>query len=236
MKLRAALIAVLLVTVVAGYAVAQEKGGSVGKIITVGEDRIVVGLHDGKQMTFEVRSVPDGDTRIADRAQMAEIKTLKTDQMVHVKWHKAHDGHYYIEEMFIGPADGSRWGIASATVITADEERVVVADDDGGQITLERAWFRRRNQKPLQDPYQGLVGTELKPGDRVVAMWDVAEGTHYMIRGISKIDPEAQALAAVLMQAQMRESYNQINELHNEINELKNLINRLLKQLEPQDQ
>ncbi len=235
MKARNVVIAVLLLVVAGGHVWAQKEGQNVGKVITTGEDRVVVGLHNGQQMTFEVRTVPDGDTRIADAAQVAQIKSLKTDQSVFVKWVQAHDGHYYITEMRLGPEDGANHGLVRGEIITADEARIVVANDAGGQITLEVTGIRRRNNF-IKDPFQELVAGDLKAGDRVTAMWQLGDGMHYILRGIATDDPSDDALASVFLQAQLRESYNQINQLQNEMNQLKNLINKLLKQLQPQDQ
>lgn len=186
-------------------------------------------------MTFEVRTVADGDQRIADRAQLAQIKSLTTDQMVHVKWVQAHDGHYYIQEMRLGPAEGVNHGLVRGSIITSDQARIVIANDDGGQITIEVAGIRRGTQF-MKDPFQELVAGDLKAGDRVTAMWQLGDGMHYILRGIAKDDPSDDALASVFLQAQLRESYNQINQLQNEINQLRNMIDKLLKQLEGQAQ
>ncbi len=234
MKLRAALIAVLLVTVVAGYAVAQEKGGNVGKVITVGEDRIVVGLHNGEQMTFEIRMVKDGENWVADRAQLAQIKTLKAEQMVHVKWVKGDGGHMFIEEMFAGPEDGAKNGLVIGSVITASEGRVVVAKDGGGQVTLEPMWIRRRGNWE-NDPYHKLFTQGLEAGDKIVAMWDLDEGTHFVMRGVAAVDDEGQALALALLQAEVRESYNMMREMQDTINNLRGQINKLLEALKTDD-
>ena len=66
-------------------------------------------------------------------------------------------------------------------------------------------------------------------GDEVIAMWELDEGTHYIIRGISKFDPAGQALALVLMQAQLRETYQQINQLQTQINDLQNMLRKALE-------
>jgi len=189
-----------------------------------------VAVHDHGQMTFEVQTVPDGDQRVKDRAQMAQIKTLSKDQMVHVKWVRAHDGHYYITELFAGPQDGAPYGLLTGTLITAGEDRVVVAQDAGGQVTLEAPWIRRRGQHE-RDPFYGLLAQDLKPGDKVIAMWQLGEGTHFITRGLAKRDSEGQALALVLLQAELRETYNQVNELENQISGLRSLIERLLEQI-----
>jgi TolA-binding protein len=76
----------------------------------------------------------------------------------------------------------------------------------------------------------------VKPGDRVMAMWQLDEGTHYVIRGISKLDAEGQALGVVLLQAELRENYQQINQLQDQIAQLQNLIHELMKQLKPAGQ
>jgi len=230
MKLRAAIIAVLLAVVVGGYAVAQEKGQNIGKVITVGEDRVVVGLNNGTQMTFEVRTVQDGDNRVADRAQMAQIKTLKTDQMVHVKWIKGDGGHMFIEEMAAGPEDGARNGLVTGSVIAASEGRVVVAKDGGGQVTLEPMWIRRGG-KWENDPYHKLFTQGLEAGDKIVAMWDLDEGTHFVMRGIASVDDEGQALALALLQAEVRETYNMMRDMQDTINNLRGQINKLVEAL-----
>jgi preprotein translocase subunit YajC len=234
MKVCAVLIAALLLAITAGYAVAQEEGGNVGKIITVGEDRIVVGLHDGTQMTFEVRKVKDGDNWIADRAQLAQIKTLKVDQMVHVKWVKGDGGHMFIKEMFAGPEDRATNGLVTGSVIAAGEGRVVIAKDGGGQVTLEPMWVRRGG-KWENDPYHKLFTEGLEPGDKVVAMWDIDEGTHFVMRGIAAVDDEGQALALALLQAEVRESYNMMREMQDTINNLRGQINKLLEALKKKD-
>ena len=48
--------------------------------------------------------------------------------------------------MRLGPEDGAREGLVTGTVITADESRVVVGSDGGGQITLEATVFFRRGK------------------------------------------------------------------------------------------
>jgi len=216
-------------------AVAQQEGGSIGTIITVGEDRIVVATDGQGQLTFEVQTVQDGDQRVPDKAQMAQIKTLKPDQIVRVKWVKAHDGHYYIRELTAGPEDGARQGLVTGTVITAGEGRVVLARDGGGQITLEPMWLRRQG-KWDRDVWHDLVSQGLKPGDKVMAMPQLDEGTHYVIRGISKLDPEGQALAVVLLQTELRESYQQITQLQDQIGQLQHMLNQLMQQLKPAGQ
>jgi len=235
MKSRLALLVLLLALVVAGQAVAQKEGGSIGKVITIGEDRIVLEVHNKGQMTFEVQTVQDGDQRVPDRAQLAQIKTLKAEQMVHVKWVQAHDGHYYIQEMFAGPAEGANPGLVTGSILAVSEGRIVVAKDEGGQITLETTWIRRQG-KHLRDPFQEAAASQLKPGDKAVAMWQLGEGPHYILRGISKVAPEGQALGIVLLQAELRENYNLVNECQNTINQLNNLLNQLKKQLEGQEQ
>jgi len=234
MKLRTALFVLLLGAVVAGYATAQEEGGNVGKIITVGEDRIVVAVHDKGQMTFEVRSVKDGDEWILDRAMLAQIKTLKAEQMVHVMWRKGDGGHMFISEMFVGPEDGARQGIITGTVIATGEGRIVVGKEGGGQVTLEPQWVRRQG-KWGRNPFHELFAQGLQPGDEVVAMWELDEGTHFVIRGISKVDPEGQALAATLLQAELRESYQMIRELQDQIGGLRGQVNKLLEELKKKD-
>jgi hypothetical protein len=216
-------------------ALAQQEGGSLGKIITVGEDRIVVATDGQGELTFEVQTVQDGDQRVPDKAQVAQIKTLKAGQIVRVKWVKAHDGHYYIRELAAGPEDGARQGLVTGSVITAAEGRVVVAKDGGGQITLEPTWVRTQG-KWDRDPWHALMSQGVKPGDRVMAMWQLDEGTHYVIRGISKLDAEGQALGVVLLQAELRENYQQINQLQDQIAQLQNLIHELMKQLKPAGQ
>ncbi len=187
--------------------------------------------YNGQQMTFEARTVQDGDQRIADRAQLAQIKSLKPDQMVHVNWTEGHGGHYTITEMRVGPADGARQGLIRGTVITADDSRVVVAKDEGGQMTLEATVFWRWGTM-LRDPFQKLACGEIRAGEKVTAIWEIGEGMHYILRGIATDDPTDDALGSVLLQAQLRESYNQINQLQNEIRQLKNLVNQVLKQIE----
>jgi hypothetical protein len=218
-----------------GAAVAQQEGGSIGKVITIGEDRIVVATDGQGQLTFEVQTVQDGDQRVPDRAQMAQIQTLKVDQLVRVKWVRAHDGHYYIRELAAGPEDGARQGLVTGSVITASEGRVVLAKDDGGQVTLEPMWLRRQG-KWDRDVWHDLVSQGLKPGDKVMAMWQLDEGTHYVIRGISKLDTEGQALAVILLQAELRESYQQITQLQDQMAQLQNLINQLIQQTKPAGQ
>ena len=235
MRTRALMLVVLLGLLSFGVAVAQEEGGSLGKIITVGEDRIVVATDGQGELTFEVQTVQDGDQRVPDKAQVAQIKTLKTNQIVRVKWVKAHDGHYYIRELAAGPEDGARQGLVTGSVITAAEGRVVLAKDGGGQITLEPTWVRQQG-KWDRDPWHALMSQGVKPGDRVMAMWQLDEGTHYVIRGISKLDTEGQALSLVLLQAELRENYQQINQLQDQIGQLQNLIHELMKQVKPAGQ
>ncbi len=232
MRTQALAFAVLFGMLSLGAASAQEEGGSLGKIVTVGEDRIVVATDGQGQMTFEVQTVQDGDQRVPDKARIAQIKTLKTDQIVRVKWVKAHDGHYYIRELEAGPEGGAREGLVTGSVVTAGEGRVVIAKDGGGQMTLEPMWLRRQG-KWDRDVWHDLVSQGLKPGDRVMAMWQLDEGTHYVIRGIARTDPEGQALAVVLLQTELRESYQQVTQLQDQIGQLQHLINQLMQQMKP---
>jgi hypothetical protein len=235
MVIRMLLLSVVSALLLAGVVVAQQEGGSLGQIITVGEDRIVVGTDGQGQLTFEVQTVQDGDQRVPDKAQVAQIKTLKVGQIVRVKWVKAHDDHYYIRELAAGPEDGARQGLVTGAVITAGEGRVVVAKDGGGQMTLEPMWLRRQG-KWDRDVWHDLVSQGLKPGDRVMAMWQLDEGTHYVIRGITKLDAEGQALALVLLQTELRESYQQITQLQDQIGQLQHMLGQLMEQLKPAGQ
>jgi len=235
MRMQALVLAVSLVVLWLGAAVAQEEGGSIGQIITIGEDRVVVATDGQGQLTFEVQTVQDGDQRVPDKAQVAQIKTLKAGQIVRVKWVKAHDGHYYIRELAAGPEDGARQGLVTGSVITVAEDRVVIARDGGGLVTLEPIWLRRQGQWE-RDPWQALMGTSVKAGDRVLAMWQLGEGTHYIMRGISKLDAQGQALSLVLLQAHLRESYDEINHLQDQIGQLQGMIHELMKQLKPAGQ
>lgn len=224
---RVAIALLLIAALIGGVAYAQEDVAR-GKIITVGEDRIVVAVHDQGQMTFEVASVKDGDQWVKDRAQMAQIQALQKDQMVEVKFTRGDGGHLFIAQLAAGPADQARQGFVTGKVITTGEGRVVVASEEGGQMTLEPSWIRRQG-KFQRDPFHELFGQGVKAGDEVIAMWELDEGTHYVIRGISKIDPAGQALALVLMQAQLRETYQQINQLQNQINDLQNMLRKALE-------
>jgi hypothetical protein len=169
---------------------------------------------------------------VPDRAQVAQIRTLKAGQIARVKWVKAHDGHCYIRERAVGPENGTRQGLVTGSVITTGEGRVVIAKDGSGQITLEPTWVRQQG-KWDRDAWHALMSQGLKSGDRVLAMWQLDEGTHYVIRGISKLDPEGQALSLVLLQAELRESYKQINQLQDQIGQLQKLIHELMQQVKP---
>jgi len=235
MRTQTVVLVVLLSVLSLGVAVAQEEGGVIGKIITIGEDRIVVAAEGQGQVTYEVQLVQDGDKWVPDKAQIAQIRALKTGQLVRVRWRKGDGGHVFIRELAAGPEDGARQGLVTGSVITAAEGRVVVAKDGGGQITLEPTWVRTQG-KWDRDPWHALMSQGVKPGDRVMAMWQLDEGTHYVIRGISKLDAEGQALALVLLQAELRENYQQINQLQDQIGQLQNLIHELMKQLKPAGQ
>ena len=235
MQTRVLALVALLALLSCGIAVAQEEGGSLGKIVTIGEDRIVVATDGQGQMTFEVQLVQDGDKWVPDKAQMAQIKTLKAGQLVRVRWAKGDGGHYFIRELAAGPEDGARQGLVTGSVITAGEGRVVVAKDGGGQITLEPTWLRNQG-KWDRDPWHALMSQGVKPGDRVMAMWQLDEGTHYVIRGITKLDAEGQGLGIVLLQAELRESYQQITQLQDQIGQLQGMIHELMKQLKPAGQ
>jgi len=226
----AVLLSLVALLVVCAAAHTEEKVAR-GKIITVGEDRVVVAVHDGGQMTFEVASVQDGDKWVKDGAQMAQIKTLKPEQMVEVRYNEGDGGHLFIAQLTAGPADQARQGIVRGKVITTGEGRVVVALDEGGQMTLEPTWIRRGG-KYERDPFHALFSQGLKAGDEIIAMWELDEGTHYIIRGISTVDPAGQALALALMQAHLRETYQQINQLENKINELQNMLRKALEKPE----
>jgi len=223
-------LALLLFALAVGCAAAQDEGTYRGKIITVGEDRIVVAVPDHGQVTLEVRFVQDGAEWVPDRAQIAQIKTLQPDQMVEVKWFRGDGGHFRIAELSAGPAGGARQGLVTGTVVTADEGRVVVTSDAGGQVTLEPAWMRR-NGEWVRDPFHEVFAQGLQPGDRVVALWELDEGTHFVLRGISKLDAEGQALALALLLAELRETYGQVNQLQDQIGELRGMVDQVLHQL-----
>ncbi|MFQ6098487.1 MAG: hypothetical protein ACE5O2_12245 [Armatimonadota bacterium] len=231
MTVRTSIVVSLLTLAVASSAVAYVKEGHTrGTVVAVGEDRIVVQADEGGQMTFEVAKVKDGDVWVRDRGQMAQLKTIKKGQKVEVKWGQDHAGHFYVVAL---KATGSaqeqpRYGLARGKVITTSEGRIVIALAEGGQMTLEPSWIRRRG-KYMRNPDHETVAQGLKSGDEVVAFWVLDEGTHYVVRGISTVEPAQQALAIALMQAELRETYQQINQLQNQIANLQNMLRKVLE-------
>lgn len=199
-----------------------------GQVVVVGEDRVVIQSEEGGQVTLEVGQVKDGEAFVPDGAQLEQIKTLEVGQEIEVNWGQDHTGHYYIVDITADAGEErARQGLVRGQVIATSEGRVVVADAEGGQMTLEPNWIRR-NGEWVQDPFCGVFAAGLNPGDEIIAMWMLDEGTHYVVRGISKIDPEGQALALTLMQSQLRENYQQINQLQDQIGNLQHLVQQLV--------
>ncbi|MFQ5809165.1 MAG: hypothetical protein ACE5JM_06065 [Armatimonadota bacterium] len=229
MRLRNAIMVLVLVVLVSASASAYVKEGTArGTVVAVGEGRLVLQTDEGGQMTVEVATVQDGDRRIKDHGQLAQLKTIKQGQKLEVKWGQDHTGHYSIVQVAAAtPAqEQPRNGVARGQVITTGEGRIVIGLVDGGQMTLEPHWIRRRG-KFVRDPYQVLFAKALKPGDEIVAIWDLDEGSHFVFRGISKTDPSGHALAIALMQAELRETYQQINQLQNQIQQLQTMIRNM---------
>ena len=207
----------------------MSEGTSQGPIIVVGEDRIAVQTQDGGQITFEVASVKDGDQMVKDKGQIAQLKSLKAGDAVQVKWGKDHADHYYIIELALqGKPPAARNGVAQGKVVPTGEGRIVLALADGSQMTLEPAWIRR-NGKWQHDPDQEGFAAQCKPGDEIIAMWALDEGTHYIIRGVSRLDGPGQAASQALMQAQLREAYQQINQLQDQVAALRGIVEQLVK-------
>jgi hypothetical protein len=229
------MVVVVLLTVFslnAAFAYMAE-GTATGKIIVVGEDRVAVQTEEGGQITYEVALVKDGDQMVKNRAQMEQIKTLKPGDTVQVRWGKDHADHYSIIELAKqgqgqGAAPVARTGIIQGKVITTGEGRIVVAGADGAQMPLEPS-FVRRNGKWGPDPDQSLFAGQCKPGDEIIAIWNLAEGSHYFIRGVARLDATGQAAAIALTQAQLREAYQQVNQLQDQVAALRGMIDQLLK-------
>lgn len=234
MALHKAVSVAMLTLAVAGVAAAyMGEGTTQGTVIVVGEDRLVVQAAEGGQMTFEVAMVKDGDQWVRNGAQLAQLKTIKQGAAAEVHWGRDHTNHYYIIELKTqeGPAR-AREGVVQGKVITSSEGRIVVAATDGSQMTLEPIWVRRNNQS-VRDPAQVAFARALKPGDEIVALWGLDEGTHYVMRGVAKVDPAGQALGLALTQAELREAYQQINQLQEQIRDLRRLIEQGLRALAP---
>lgn len=226
--MRLAIICVLALVLVASVALAQT-GNTKGQVITVGEDRIVVAAEGAGQMTFEVARVRDGDQFVANKAQVAQIRTLKAGDKVDVAWRQGDGGHYFIVEIKSGAAAApiQRSGAVAGKVVTTGEGRVVIALEDGSQMTLEPRWTRGRNGQWGRDLDQQFYAQSLKTGDEVVALWQLDEGTHYVTRGIAKASEGGLALA--MTQAQMYDTQQLLNQLMDRMNQLQNQIQQLNK-------
>jgi len=207
----------------------MKEGTARGKVITVGEDRVVVAAAEGGELTIEVARVQQGDEWVKDAAQLEEIKALQPGQEVSLKWGQDHTGHYYLvqAEQQQPQQEKPRQGLVQGTVITTGEGRVALGLDGGGQMTLEPNWIRRQGEW-MRDPFIEAFAGSLKAGDKVVALWQLDEGTHYVVRGISEVDPEGQAVALVLLQSQLRETYQEINELQDQVGQLQQQLQQLL--------
>lgn len=227
------LLAVLVTSVAFAY---MAEGTAKGPIIVVGEDRIAVQTEGGGQMTFEVAQIKDGDHLVANKAQLAQIKTLKPGDVVQVKWGKDHADHYYIIELNAqGKPALARNGVIQGKVVTAGEGRIVVAAADGAQMTLEPAWIRRQG-KWGRDPDQEAFANQCRPGEEIVAVWQIDEGTHYVMRGVARVDAPGQAAALALAQAQMRETAQQVNQLQDQVGQLRGMLDQLIhavRELQP---
>lgn len=222
------IICVVAVVLAASVALAQT-GSTKGQVVTVGEDRIVVAAEGGGQMTFEVARVRDGDQWVANRAQVAQIKTLKAGDKVDIAWRQGDGGHYFIVEIKAGAAAApqQRSGAVAGKVVTTGEGRVVIALEDGSQMTLEPRWIRGRNNQWGRDLDQQLFAQSLKAGDEVVALWQLDEGTHYITRGIAKASEGG--FSQAMTQAQLFETQALLNQLMDRINQLQNQIQQLNK-------
>jgi hypothetical protein len=223
--------AVVVVGMAASAQAWMKEGAYRGKVIVIGEDRIVVAVPDHGQIAFEVAQVKDGDATVQDPAMIARIRTLRKDQDVEVKWGQDHTGHYYIVELTASQAGGERRGVVRGRVISAAPDRVVVGRGEGGQETLELTWNHERGEGP-GDLFDALVSQDLKPGDEVIAMWELDEGAHYVVRSICKADAAGQALALVLLQAELQETYQRINQLQDRIGRLEDLLRQTLQALQ----
>lgn len=225
--MRFAIVCVLGLVLCTSLALAQT-GSTKGQVVTVGEDRVVVAAEGGGQMTFEVARVRDGDQWVANKAQVAQIKTLKAGDKVDVAWRQGDGGHYFIVEIrSSATAPPQRAGVVTGKVVTTGEGRVVIALQDGSQMTLEPRWTRGRNNQWGRDADQQFFAQSLKPGDEVVALWQLDEGTHYITRGIAKVSEGG--LGQAMIQAQLADTQQLINQLMDRINQLQNQIQQLNK-------
>jgi len=221
---------VLLVSCAASYGWMKE-GSIEGQIVTVGDDRVVVASADGGQVTLEVPLVKQGEEWVRDPGQLERVHAMKTGDEVDLRWGQDHTGHYYIvaqAEAEEPEKERPRQGVVTGTVVTTGEGRVVIGSDEGGQVTLEPPWIRRDGNW-IRDPFYEVYSERLKPGDRIASVWQLDEGTHFVAVGISAVEPEGQATAIAMMQAELREAQNQINRLHDHIGELHNLVRQLLE-------
>lgn len=214
----------------------MKEGVAAGVVITTGEDRVVVAVQEGGQITFEAANIKQGDQWVKDEHQLAFIKTLKQNDRVRIGWGTDHTGHYYIREIVkdAGDAPAERKGKVVGTVITTGPKRVVIQKAEGGQMTLEPGWVNTGGGWH-QDEKQIAFFATLKQGDQVEANW-VLDGTHYQVESIkrtgeaSDVGAPAAGPGQPAMAAEIRALRSEIGGLRQEIANLKALIDKLAEQ------
>jgi len=88
-----------------------------------------------------------------------------------------------------------RAGVVRGTVITTGEDRVVLERvEAGGQFTLEAGFVKTDGGKWVRNPHQLALIRTLKPGDKLVARWQLGEGNHFMIQEMAKLGADGKPL------------------------------------------
>lgn len=75
-----------------------------GKVITTGEDRVVIEKHEGGQMTLEAGWVQKGDEWVRNEDHLRVIQTLQPGDPMVAHWRLGDGGHFILQEIaLIGP-------------------------------------------------------------------------------------------------------------------------------------
>lgn len=121
-----------------------KEGVAAGVVITTGEDRVVVAVQEGGQITFEAASIKQGDQWVKDEHQLAFLKTLKQNDHVRIGWGTDHTGHYYIREIVKDAGDARPAGDAALV------EQVRALRGEVASLRQEIAALREKLAKLLE--------------------------------------------------------------------------------------
>ncbi|MDH7570773.1 MAG: hypothetical protein QHJ73_14425 [Armatimonadota bacterium] len=204
-----------------------------GTVITAAGERVVIQKAEGGQMTLEPRWLGGGRGR--DRRQIEYFGTLKQGDTVEGTYKLDEGTHYCVVGITrVGP-DGKAVdslptveGRVAGTVITANEERLVLHQREGGQMTIEARRVRREDQVRV-DPEQAEFLRGLKPGDPVEVCWTLGDGNHFILAAMAR--PESPERAAGASQEdQVRALRAELEALRREVAALRELVNKSLEQ------